>query len=128
MNHKAEPEGAQTLMRNGIITKEKVRVNPVILKHFISVSLLPTSYPVKDETEKKRGEFLAVILAIKREADLMLLSFAGNLQHKDRDMKDNYLITKGFATVFQFYLCHQMKHGTGKGASFTVSRAPSREP
>jgi hypothetical protein len=55
-------------MGNGIITKQGVRDNLMILKHLIPVLQLPTSYPVKDETGKKRGEFSTVIFPIKREA------------------------------------------------------------
>jgi len=105
-------------MRNGIATRQGVRDNPIILKHFIPVSLLPMRYPVRDETGKKRGEFSAMIFTIEREAELMLLSLTGNHQFKDRLMKHNHLITKGFTKVSQFYVCHQMKHEAGKGSKF----------
>jgi hypothetical protein len=114
-------------MENGISTMQCVRDNPVILKHFISVSLLSISYPVRDETGKERGDFLAMIFPIKREADLMLLSFTGDHHFQGRLMKHNHLITKRLTKVFQFYLRDQMKHGTGKGACFTASRVTSRE-
>jgi len=70
-------------MGNGIITKQGVRDNPIILKHLIPVLQLPRSNPVKDKTGKKGGEFLTVIFPIKREAGTPgLFSFTGDHHFK----------------------------------------------
>ena len=55
-------------MENGVATTQGVRDNTVRLKYFIPVSLLPTRYPVRDETGKKGEEFFTMIFSIKCEA------------------------------------------------------------
>jgi len=66
------------LTEDRIIIKERVGDNFIILKHFIAVSLLPTGYPVKDETGKNGGEFLTVIFPVSVKQEGLLFSFTGN--------------------------------------------------